>query len=80
VSALAVKCLDARDSECVGEVGSRRSVSGATTATRCERHDRAYRDRVEPLAEETDRRYPDSEFPPAWFDPTYAGESWNPDE
>ena len=34
---------------------------------------------LEDRLNEFDRRYPDSATPPSWFDPTYAGESWDED-
>ena len=43
---------------------------------RCERHGMARLD----LQEEINRKYaPESDVPPAGFDPTYAGERWEDD-
>jgi hypothetical protein len=60
---------------CEGEVSVYWSRSGLTSTERCEGHQRAHWDALDAIAQ----RYPDSDTPPAWFDPTYAGESWNDD-
>lgn len=60
--------------QCAGVVDFRPSLSGTGTPTiRCDAHWKA---RLEWQAQH-DRAYPDSDVPPRWFDPTYAGESWN---
>lgn len=67
-------CLDERDSQCIGTVHMRESLSGTgTPIPRCDGH---WEKRLK-WQEEHDRKYPDSDMPPAWFDPTYAGESWD---
>lgn len=62
-------------SDCAGPCDEHSSRSGLTSAIRCESHYRRHSDRMDAI----DRRYPDSEFAPSWFDPAYAGESWNGD-
>jgi len=47
---------------------------------RCEAHYRAYVERVQPQIDSVRLRYPDTDQPPAWFDPAYAGERWNEDD
>lgn len=42
---------------------------------RCEGHWNARCDRMDRI----NRDFPDSPFAPSWFDPTYAGESWDGD-
>ncbi|ALF01567.1 hypothetical protein AVU96_gp068 [Mycobacterium phage Snenia] len=39
-----------------------------------------YVERVQPRMDAIRERYPDTDIPPAWFDPTYAGERWNEDD
>lgn len=71
-------CLDGRDGgeECSGVVEYRMPLSGTGRSfPRCDAHWHARLDRQA----EIDARYPDSPFPPADFDPTYAGETWDDD-
>jgi hypothetical protein len=69
-------CLDGHDpatSSCEGPVEYRAPLSGTGRSfPRCDRHWEARLDRQA----EIDRRYPQSDMPPADFDPTYAGETW----
>lgn len=67
-------CLNRQEGNCVGLVSRRPSHAGTgTLITRCEGHHA----KAEEKAQEIRERYPDSSIPPAWFDPTYAGESWD---
>lgn len=72
-------CIDDRNGDdCTGSVEYRESLSGTGRAIpRCNGH---WRKRLD-LQEGINRRYghPDSSTPPAGFDPTYAGESWDED-
>ena len=66
--------------ECEGEVGMYSALSGSGIAyPRCEKGYQEYVERVQPRMDEVRERYPDSPFAPSWFDPTYAGESWDDD-
>jgi hypothetical protein len=59
---------------CAGPVEYRAALSATGKSfPRCDRHWEERLDREALLRE----RYPDSPFPPADFDPTYAGESWD---
>lgn len=60
---------------CAGPAQTQYSRSGLTSSVYCERHWGEHNDILDGIAE----RYPDSDVAPAWFDPTYAGESWNDD-
>lgn len=60
---------------CAGPVHTRLSRSGLTTSYRCEAHEAEHQERLDEISE----RYPDTAIPPGWFDPTYAGESWDGD-
>lgn len=60
---------------CEGPVYTRYSRSGMTSTFRCEGHEMAHQMVLDGIAE----RYPDSDVDPSWFDPTYAGESWDSD-
>lgn len=69
-------CLDHFMGDCAGEVEYRFPLSGTGRSfVRCDHH---WSERLDRQAE-IDRRYPDSHFAPADFDPTYAGESWDYD-
>ena len=46
-----------------------------TSTFRCDSHESEHQDVLDGIS----RRYPDSDVAPSWFDPTYAGESWNDD-
>lgn len=75
-SELKLKCLDVRRSDCDGGVEYHESLSGTgTPIPRCDFH---WDKRLE-KQEEINRDYPDSPIPPAWFDPSMAGESWDED-
>lgn len=69
-----LKCLDVRRGDCAGVVEFRESLSG--TGTPIERCDYHWDKRLD-KQEEHLQRFPDSSTPPAWFDPAYAGESWD---
>lgn len=72
-------CLEESD-ECAGEIISRFALSGSGIAyPRCDFHYDEYVERVQPAIDAVNERYPDSSQPPAWFDPTYAGECWDDD-
>lgn len=77
-------CTDAHSDEygpCEGAVSDYYALSGSgLTYPRCERHYGLYVERVQPRMDEIRRRYPDTDTPPDWFDPTYAGERWNEDD
>lgn len=60
---------------CGGEVWERWSRSGLTSTVRCQNCQDAHDDVLDGIAQ----RYPDTPHAPAWFDPTYAGESWDYD-
>lgn len=60
---------------CEGNVETFRSRSGLTLTARCWGHQREHEEVLDGIA----HRYPDSDVAPAWFDPTYAGESWDSD-
>lgn len=71
----ASECLNYGD-DCQGTVDYRTPLSGTGKSfPRCDGH---WSERLDRQAE-IDRRYPDSPFPPADFDPAYAGESWGDD-
>lgn len=70
---LLLACLDA-DAKCSGTVEFRHALSPTGKAyPRCEFHWNA---RLA-VQERIDNRYPDSPVPPAGFDPSIAGESWD---
>lgn len=71
------KCSNAADETvtCEGPAEVRYSRSGMTATIRCE----GCQDRHDEVLDGIARRYPDSPTPPSWFDPTYAGESWDED-
>lgn len=58
-----------------GETFTRYSRSGMTSTLMCWDHWIHHNEILDGIAE----RYPDSSVAPAWFDPTYAGESWDSD-
>lgn len=72
-----LKCLERHDNACTGAVEMRFPLSGTGRSfPRCDGH---WSKRLA-LQEEITRRYaPNSDVPPAWFDPTYAGERWDED-
>lgn len=71
------ECIQRHDGTCHGAVEHRPSLTGTgTRIPRCEHH---WERRLQ--AEEEHRQiYPDSDIPPAWFDPAAAGERWNEDD
>jgi len=78
---MTIGCLDEFDSPCDdGLVLLWFALSGSGERyPRCEKHYEAYVERVQPRIDEVRERYPDSSFAPSWFDPSYAGESWDDD-
>lgn len=67
-------CISGRGEECSGRVGWRMSLSGTGIPyPRCDRH---WRGRLD-VEDRLNRDYPDSPYPPAWFDPTAIGETWD---
>jgi len=77
------ECLD-ESRFCQGPIVLTESLSGETRAYRCERHADDYRDRMDALDRDVRERFPGwdvpGSVPPAWFDPSYAGESWDEPE
>jgi hypothetical protein len=72
----ASECLDFHLGNCAGEVEYRMPLSGTGRSfARCDLH---WSERLD-AQDRINRRYPDSPFAPAGFDPTYAGESWDGD-
>lgn len=70
-----LECINA-DHTCKGKVEYRMPLSpSGTPFPRCEKH---WQQRLD-TEEQIRQRYPDSPFPPADFDPSYAGESWDED-
>lgn len=64
------------ENPCAGNVEYRMPLSGTGKSfPRCDKH---WSDRLD-VEQRINERYPDSPIPPADFDPTYAGESWNDD-
>jgi hypothetical protein len=73
-----LECLEnlTGETECSGPVELFPSHAGTgTMIARCHGH----QDAADRRAEKMNRDYPDSSFAPAWFDPSYAGESWDED-
>lgn len=71
------ECLDGPE-DCEGEVEFHLNPDrdDFKTFPRCERHQAARLDR----AERHIREGWNSDVPPSWFDPTYAGERWSEDD
>lgn len=78
-------CIDRPDNdssygECEGFVRIYVTRSGASEYPRCEKHYGLYNQRMDKLEAEIQSRYPGynvpGSVPPPWFDPFYAGESW----
>lgn len=69
-----LECLDDHDGKCRGLVEYHSLDPGRYRAfPRCDFHwDRRLRRR-----ENSIERYADSDVAPSWFDPSYAGESWD---
>jgi hypothetical protein len=78
-----LECIEERDGGCDGEIQEHRSRSGATVSARCETHQRIHEVRTDKVHADVSSRYPGYDtpgsLPPADFDPTYAGESWDED-
>jgi hypothetical protein len=75
------RCISDQGSACEGEVYERQTLSGSgMTFPRCDKHYAEYVERTQPKIDEVRKRYPDSDVPPDWFDPTYAGERWSEDD
>lgn len=69
----APRCLE-HGEDCSGEVEYRDALS--PTGKRFPRCDAHWSKRLD-AQERINRDYPDSANPPSWFDPSYAGESWD---
>ena len=70
-----LECID-NPNECRGTVAYHSVDPGRATAIpRCDRHWLQRLDRRENSIE----KYENSDVPPSWFDPTYAGEQWDYD-
>lgn len=74
------ECIESRKGDCEGEVLRELSTTGATSSDRCRKHRADYLTKMEKVTREVRSRYPDTDTPPAWFDPTYAGERWNEED
>lgn len=71
------ECIDSEyddDDPCKGELEDYYSAHGTHTV-RCEHHMTQHFEKIEQI----NRDYPDSPHAPSWFDPTYAGETWDND-
>lgn len=77
-----MECIEVEFSEtpCDGEVREELSTTGESRSSRCERHREEYLERMDEVRRGLDERYPGWDnphsLPPAWFDPSYAGEEW----
>lgn len=72
-----LRCLDRHDNACMGAVEMRYPLSGTGRSfPRCDAH---WTVRLAKQREITRRYAPDSDVPPAGFDPAYAGERWDED-
>jgi hypothetical protein len=72
------ECIDSGESICDGDTFERYTLSGSgMTFPRCDKHYGEYVDRLQPVMDDINRRYPKQA--PADFDPMYAGESWDED-
>lgn len=70
-----LECLNRHDGKCKGEVGWHTVGSRPKAFRRCDFHQDVRLDQYNnPNSMEM---YADSVSPPSWFDPTYAGESWD---
>jgi len=71
------ECLDGPDG-CHGPVNHWPALSGSGLRwPRCEHHYDAYVERLQPIMDDINRRYP--RHAPDDFDPYYAGETWDDD-
>lgn len=71
-----LECLDGYRGSCSGTVEYRHTSSFGKGFPRCEKHHAERMARRQNSIEQ----YADSDVPPAWFDPTAAGERWNEDD
>lgn len=72
------ECLDGPDG-CQGEVNAYLALSGSGMRwPRCEHHYALYVERLQPVIDDIERRYPRQA--PDDFDPYYAGESWDDEQ
>jgi len=70
---MTLECLESGP-DCSGPVEYRMSLSpSGKSFPRCEHHWERRLDEQERI----NRDYPDSPIAPPWFDPSYAGESWD---
>lgn len=73
------ECSD--EGEHNGEVHEGPSRSGESRYRKCEKHWAEYDERMSKVEADLNERFPGwdvpGSMPPAWFDPTYAGESWD---
>lgn len=70
------ECVDFGRGECSGAVVFHSVDPGRASAPpRCATH---WTERLE-RREQSIEKYENSDVPPTWFDPTYAGESWEED-
>jgi len=81
---MTLECVqDDGNVSCNGGVNSYRSRSGVTVSERCDAHQAVYNTRMDALEARLNADYPGYNIPgsspPAWFDPTYAGERWDED-
>lgn len=68
-----MECLESHTEQCRGPVGWHSIDPGRHKAfPRCDKH---WEDRLE-SRENSIEKYENSDVPPSWFDPTYAGETW----
>ncbi len=68
-------CLNFDQGRCSGNTQTRYSRSGLTQSVKCD----GCQYTLDEKLDEIQQRYPDSPVAPSWFDPTYAGESWDED-
>lgn len=68
------ECLEYGE-DCSGPVGFHSTGPALSTFPRCDFH----QDRRQERYESSIERESESDSPPSWFDPTYAGERWESD-
>ena len=74
-----MRCVDSDRGPCEGDVTEYYALSGSGLRyPRCAKHYTEYVDRVQPVIDDIERRYPKQR--PADFDPMYAGERWDEDD
>lgn len=69
------ECLGSGDGACSGAITSQRAAGGTCMVDRCDHHWNKHYEWLD----QHNRNYPDTDTPPEWFDPTYAGEHWGDD-